>query len=84
MKQALVSNATTDEKVAALEQQVLDYQARIESLEHQLEWFKRQLFGRKSEKRHLEDLPEQPLLTGFDAEPPARPAPETQKITYTR
>ena len=29
--------------------------ARIDELSHQLEWFKRQLFGSKSEKRHLVD-----------------------------
>ena len=48
-----------DSKVRALEQ-------KVQSLEQQLDWFKRQLFGRKSEKRLLEPNPEQPLLDGFE------------------
>jgi hypothetical protein len=32
------------------------------ALKHQLEWFKRQLFGAKSERRHLEPPPEQMSL----------------------
>jgi transposase len=32
------------------------------ALKHQLEWFKRQLFGAKSERRHLEPPPEQMCL----------------------
>ena len=35
---------------------------RIAALEHQLEWFKRQLFGETSERRHLEPPPEQMSL----------------------
>ena len=29
----------------------------IQTLQHQLEWFKRQLFGEKSEKRDMADNP---------------------------
>ena len=65
------------EKVAVLE-------AKIESLEQQLDWFKRQLFGRKSEKRELEDRPEQPLLNGFVVDPPSPAKPDKETITYTR
>ena len=50
------------EKVLALEQ-------KVQSLEQQLDWFKRQLFGRKSEKRIIEPDPMQPLLDGFEVEP---------------
>ena len=43
------------------------------ALKHQLEWFKRQLFGAKSERRHLEPPPEQMRLgEGFGQ---AQPAP---------
>ena len=44
----------------------------------------RQLFGRKSEKRLLEDHPNQPLLDGLVVDTPASsPSPE-ETITYTR
>jgi transposase len=38
------------------------YEARIEALEQQLAWFKRQLFGEKSERRQLEAPPAQMSL----------------------
>lgn len=55
-----------------------------EQLKRQLDWFKKQLFGPKIEKRVL-DNPEQPLLTGLTGEPvPPLPAQEKQKISYER
>jgi transposase len=73
------SKATYDrEKVLALEQ-------RVTELTHQLDWFKQQLFGRKSERRRIEDNPHQPLLDGFEhdtASSEAEPAKEV--VTYTR
>lgn len=65
------------DKVLALEQ-------KVQSLEHQLDWFKRQLFGRKSEKRILEPNPDQPLLDGFEVKKPPAVQGEKQTITYTR
>ncbi len=55
-----------------------------DALKQQLDWFKRQLFGRKSEKRLLENPDQLDLgqLLG-DAAPPSEPAP-TEKISYTR
>ena len=55
-----------------------------DALKQQLDWFKRQLFGRKSEKR-LIDNPDQLDLGQLlgDSQPPAEPPP-TEKITYTR
>jgi len=35
---------------------------RIQALEHQLNWFKRQLFGEKSEKRDMTDNPYQQTI----------------------
>ena len=51
--------------VAAAYRDAIDayLEARNVELSRQLEWFKRQLFGRKSEKRLPDDLAEQPLLT---------------------
>jgi len=77
MKGALPTTPSDREKVLALEE-------KVQSLEQQLDWFKRQLFGRKSEKRQVEDCPEQPLLNGFEVGPPPTVAPATETITYTR
>ena len=65
--------------------EIVALKRKVESLEHQLDWFKRQVFGRKSEKRLIEDTPEQPLLKGLVPEPIAKgePAP-TETLTYTR
>jgi transposase len=78
MKSALSKAQTDRQKVVALEQENA-------SLKSQLEWFKQQVFGRKSEKRRIEDLPEQPLLNGFEVDAP-KPvsADSTETITYTR
>ena len=59
-------------------------QAEIAALKQQLEWFKRQLFGRKSEKRLVDD-PDQLDLGALlgETSPPAEPAP-TEEITYRR
>ena len=55
-----------------------------EQLKRQLDWFKQQLFGSKSEKRVIEN-PEQPQLTGLMGEPvPPLPPGEKQTITYER
>ena len=58
--------------------------AEIAALKQQLDWFKRQLFGRKSEKRIIEN-PDQLDLGALlgDAPPPTEPEP-TEEITYRR
>src|SRR5437879_4368874 len=53
-------------------------------LKQQLEWFQRQLFGRKSEKRLREPDPEQLSLAGMltTSVPPAdQPPPPTETVT---
>jgi transposase len=64
---------------------VAQLEAQVRALSAQLEWFKRQLFGRKSEKRVLVDLSRQPLLDGLlgTEQPSTSPAP-VQDITYRR
>ena len=56
-----------------------------QSLKHQLAWFKKQLFGTKSEKRPLDDNPDQLGIEDILADKPEPSSPpETEKITYTR
>ena len=76
MSKAAPSSKSSPELAAAqarnrqLEGTVHSLEEKVESLEQQLDWFKRQLFGRKSEKRELEDNPLQPLLNGFNVDCP--------------
>ncbi len=59
-------------------------QAEVSSLKQQLDWFKRQLFGRKSEKRIIEN-PDQLDLGALLGNTPPPPEPEpTEEITYRR
>ncbi|WP_419649389.1 IS66 family transposase, partial [Thiolapillus sp.] len=63
--------------------QVAALQAEIQSLKTQLDWFKKQLFGQKPEKRLIEPNPDQGAL--FDRlAPEEETATPTEKITYTR
>ena len=75
-------NAASTEADAAAVIQAL--QAEVASLKEQLDWFKRQLFGRKSEKRIIEH-PDQLDLSALlgDTPPPTEPEP-TEEITYRR
>jgi len=64
---------------------VVQLQAEVSSLKQQLAWFQRQLFGRKSEKRLIEN-PDQLGLHALlgDEAADALPAPPTEVIQYTR
>ena len=91
MNSALSNPSETTEKVQQLEQTERSLQATNESLEQQLDWFKRQLFGRKSEQREPNSHPNpnpnphQPVLNGFDSSSPAADTPTpSESITYTR
>ena len=77
MERALAGAKNDREKVVVL-------QRKVTSLEQQLDWFKRQLFGRKSEKRLIEDTPEQPLLDGLVVGGAPQPKDEKETITYRR
>ena len=61
-------------------------QAQYDALKHELDWFKRQLFGQKSEKRlDLDDEAQLNLLAGLGvAKPPSRDDIAKQTITYER
>lgn len=57
---------------------------RIDALEQQNNWFKKQLFGEKSEKRKDIDNPDQMDLGEAFKAPTAEPPPEKEKINYER
>jgi len=73
-----------DEKYAQLIAQNAQMAEQISVLQQQVDWFKRQLFGRKSEKQLIEN-PHQPLLNGMIGEPTQSLAPETTDVkSYKR
>jgi len=61
-------------------------QAQYEALKHELDWFKRQLFGQRSEKRLAIDAEEQlNLLAGLGVKaPPSLDDVQKQTVTYER
>jgi len=70
---------------AALQARLRDAEQQVETLTHQLQWFKRQLFGRTSEKRLEIDPAIQPdLLASLGQTPPDTAPVPREKITYER
>ena len=70
---------------AQLTQKISTYEVRIQDLQAQVDWFKRQLFGQTSEKRPIETNPHQLSLSevlGETSEPP--PPEEKVSVTYQR
>ena len=60
-------------------------QAQIQALQTQLDWFKRQLFGSKSEKRlEIDPAIQADLLAGLNTVAPKTPPPATETVTYER
>ena len=55
-----------------------------DALNQQLDWFKRQLFGRKSEKRLIDHPDQLGLAELLGDAPAAESAPPTEEISYTR
>ena len=70
--------------VDELTTEVTDLRREVQVLQHQLDWFKRQLFGEKSERRLVDVPPEQgQLFTTESSEPTS--VPETTSIpAHTR
>jgi predicted RNase H-like nuclease (RuvC/YqgF family) len=73
---------STDSKKAVKNNELLDTQLReiiaeqdekIQSLEQQLSWFKRQIFGEKSEKRDMTDNPYQQTIADLLKDLPDAP-----------
>jgi transposase len=85
MRQPAVDASEHTTRVAQLERELSNSKAQIDTLTQQLDWFKRQLFGRKSEKRLLIDPAHQPLLDGLLDEVPSPSEPEPcEQISYER
>jgi len=60
-------------------------QAQVQTLQTQLDWFKRQLFGAKSEKRlEIDPAIQADLLAALGEDLPAPAKLKTEKITYER
>lgn len=60
-------------------------QSEVAGLKHQLEWFKRQIFGSKSERFAPQPDPNQlPLAAVTTAVDPSQPLPRQTVITHTR
>jgi len=60
-------------------------QAQVQALQTQLDWFKRQLFGVKSEKRlEIDPAQQADLLAMLGEDLPAPAKPEIENITYER
>ncbi len=73
--------------VTALQQENAALKAQLQSLQQQLDWFKKQIFGSKSEKRLIEPPPGQSTLfdslVGNEGQP-CEIQPKAEEITYTR
>ena len=61
-------------------------QGQYDALKYELDWFKRQLFGQKSEKRlDLDDEVQLNLLAGLGVDkPPSRDEVPSETVSYTR
>ncbi|MDT0498820.1 transposase [Algiphilus sp. W345] len=64
---------------------IADLTAQVASLQQQLDWFKRQLFGEKSEKRlDVSSSMQADLLAALEVPTEAIPPAPVDTITYTR
>ena len=71
--------------IAALQAENLALKGQLEQLQAQVDWFKRQLFGEKSEKRHLLDTQSQAdLLASLGKESAESTPPATEMVSYER
>jgi hypothetical protein len=77
------SHAELVELVLRAERDQAQRDEHIQELEEQLRWFKKQLFGRKSERRIL-DNPASQLCLGEVLDESTTPAPEETVRSYSR
>ena len=74
----------TPQAVEQLQAENAQLHQQLQSLQQQLDWFKRQLFGRKSEKRLIESPDQLDISQLFDQPLAEQSVPDTEQITYTR
>lgn len=73
--------------LAEKDKTIADLTQKLASFEQQLEWFKRQVFGEKSEKRDMSDNPYQTTIADLFKELPEIPKEKyepKQTVTYQR
>lgn len=76
---------TGPERITELTRENARLQAQVTELQQQLDWFKRQLFGAKSEKRlDVDPAVQGNLLAALGVAAPPPPAAPTETITYQR
>jgi len=78
-----LESTTTEQDYNALVRENGELRAELAAVHQQLAWFKRQLFGAKSEKRRIEEPPGQTNLLGHLASPSA-PAAAAEEETVRR
>lgn len=80
----LTSIPTPAEATSWTPGQIVELAQAHAAVKHQLEWFKRQIFGQKSEKRLVEQNPAQMCLGELPIPETAPPAPGTLIPAHTR
>lgn len=72
-------------RILELEQEVTQLGAELATVKQQLDWFKRQLFGEKTEKRlEIDPAVQDSLFAGLGLTVPPEKAPAKETITYQR
>ena len=74
---AAINQTDYESRLVEKDQQIQTQAKQIAALQRQIDWFQRQLFGRKSEKRLIEN-PQQAVLADLFPEPP--PPVETPQV----
>jgi len=78
------NTANSPVKTASLEVENQLLREQVAGLKHQVDWFKSQMFGQKSEKRLIEPNPDQLGLLGNTSASDESLSEEKQTITYQR
>lgn len=83
MELIIVSAIALEQKYTAAMTEITSLRGQLAAAQHQLDWFKRQLFGRKSERLILDPAVQPSLLAGLVTDVPAPPpvTPATRVIT---
>jgi transposase len=69
---------------AAIVEQNIELKGTVDELKRQLAWYRKQVFGEKSERRLVDANPDQLPLDGLLSNRPEPPPVETQTISYER